>query len=310
VDLSAIATLVLLDALDELNGFQCSFVVSELTLAELNKSLEEGAGQDRELGYLRKEAGRYVFEKQNPEGLSRHNAFVRDIVGKVRSQCAVVGCPELAEVAPDRREPLIKLIGAHAAQSVLLAARPGRALWTDDFVVAMLARNEFGVNRAWTRVAFELRARTGSLRLPPGPMQPDVVSDITAKLIGWRYYFTSPDPSSLVRAASLAQSNPGLWPLKQALALLADETISVRDALTLAASFIVKYANEVTLPEDRDSITVGLLESLSKRKGGLAAINALLGVLPRAFSLNVVRANETDQVIRAWIASKRFQQPH
>jgi hypothetical protein len=197
----------------------------------------------------------------------------------------------------------MRLIGTATAQSVLLATRPGSVLWTDDFVVAMLARKEFGVNRVWTRAAFELRARVGS-------MQPELMSDITAKLIGWRYYFTSPNPSSLMQAASLARWNPGSWPLKQALALLAEETISVRDTLILAVSFIVKYEQEVILPEDRDALTVGLLESLSKRQGGLDAIRVLLGILPRAFGLNVVRANETTQVINAWVAARQFRKPH
>jgi len=167
----------------------------------------------------------------------------------------------------------------------------------------MLARNKFGINRVWTRAAFELRARIGSL-------QPEVMSQITAKLTGWRYYFTSPNPSSLLHAASLARWNPGSWPLKQALALLAEETISIRDSLILVVSFMVKYGNEVVLPEDRNAITVGLLESLSKREGGLVAIRALLGVLPRAFGLNVVRANETIQVIGAWLAAWQFREPH
>ena len=303
LDLSAIATLALLDALDELNGFQCSSVVSELTLAELINSSEQEGFAHCDMGYLGKESGRYVFEKHSPESLDRHRKLLQVMVDKVRSHCAVVGCPELAAVPPEKREPLIKLIGGHSAQSVLLASLPGRVLWTDDFVVAALARNEFGVNRVWTRAAFEMQARIGSL-------QPEVMSDITAQLIGWRYYFTSPNPSSLLQAASLARWNPGSWPLKQALALLAEETISIRDTLILAVSFMVKYANEVVLPEDRDALTVGLLESLSKREGGLDAIRALLGLLPRAFSLNVVRANETTQVISAWLAARQFREAH
>jgi hypothetical protein len=78
----------------------------------------------------------------------------------------------------------------------------------------------------------------------------------------------------------------------------------------MAVPFIVEYANEVVLPEDRDALTVGLLESLSKRQGGIAAIRVLLGVLPRAFGLNVVRANETTQAISMWLASKQLRWPH
>jgi len=303
LDLSAIATLALLDALDSLAVFPCSILVSELTLAELKRSGEEPSCGRGEMGSLGKQAGRYVFEKQTSESLEQHRTLVQTIVDKVQAHCAVVACAELASVPPNKREPLIKLIGMHSAQSVLLATVPGRVLWTDDFVVSMLAATEFQVNRIWTRAAFELQARSGRI-------EQEMLSDITAKLIGWRYYFTTPNPSSLVRAASLARWNPGSWPLRQAIDQISDETISMRDTLVLTIAFVVKYANEVALPEDRDALTVALLESLAKRAGGLAGICELLDAIPSAFGLNVIRATETAETVRAWLASRGLRPPN
>jgi len=133
LDLSALATLALLDALDELSGFQCSVAVSELTLAELANSFETGKFDGREMGCLGKESGRYVFETRDPESLDRQRALVQTMVEKVRSHCTIEGCPELAAVAPDKRVPLIKLIGGHSAQSVLLASL-GFCIFTPAFL--------------------------------------------------------------------------------------------------------------------------------------------------------------------------------
>ena len=59
------------------------------------------------------------------------------------------------------------------------------------------------------------------------------------------------------------------------------------------------------LPEVRSTISIRILEQLERRGEGLAPVGVLLGALPDAFGLDVIRANELIQVVNAWIASKR-----
>ncbi len=296
--LAAIATLSLLDALDELERFPAQLLVSELTFAELKSTLDACAGEDKAMGFLGKEEGRYVLGQVAPEVLRGRREFFQSTVEKVRLRCRVIGCPELAAVPPDRREFLVKAIGEHGAQSVVLASAPGRLLWTDDLAVALIAKHDFGVRRAWTRVALQERSEAGAVK-------PEMFFEASAKLMGWRYYFTSPSTPTLARAGSLAEWNPAWRPLRSALEVFSDSGIATRDALALVVSFMVHYAAEVVLPESRDALTVQILENLAKRGDGLALIQALTAALPVAFGLNVLRARELVQVIRAWIAAKQ-----
>jgi tetratricopeptide (TPR) repeat protein len=298
LDLTAIATLSLLGALGELERFPVEILISELTFAELRNSLAVQTSEDGEMGFLGKEGDRYVLEPAAPETLRVRREFLQSIVDKVRSGCRITGCPELAAVPPDRREFLVKAIGEHGAQSAVLASAPRRVLWTDDFCLAMIARHEFGARRVWTQVVLQERTEAGAVT-------PETFFEATAKLIGWRYYFTSPSTPALARAGSLAEWNPERRPLRSALELFSDSGIAARDALALVVSFMVHYGTEVVLPDVRNALTVQILENLAKRGDGLGLIQALTSALPLVFDLNVLRAREFGQVIRAWIATKQ-----
>lgn len=298
LDLTGIATLSLLDALDELGQFPCPVLVSELTFTELLKSHATLTSTDCEMGFLGKEGDRYVLERAAPEIAQRRREFLQSVIDKVRSKCRIIGCPEFAAVPPDKREFLIKTIGEHGAQTAVLSSAPDRVLWTDDFGLAMVVRHELGVRRIWTQVALQERTEAGA-------MKPDVFFEATAKLIGWGYYFTSPSTPAIVRAGSLADWNPGQHPLKSALELFSDQGIATRDALALAVSFMVHYSTEVVLPEVRNALTVQILENLAKRADGLTLTQALKPSLSIAFGLNVLRAGEFVRVINAWLTIRQ-----
>jgi tetratricopeptide (TPR) repeat protein len=298
LDLTALATLSLLGALDELQRFSAKLLVSELTFAELRDALAALVDHEGCLGFLGMEGHRYVLEQVAPDALKGRKEFLQSVIEKTSARCSIVGCPELAAVPQDRRQFLIKATGEHGAQTVVLASRPGHVLWTDDFGVATIAKHEFGVRRVWTQVALQERTEAGVIK-------PETFFEATAKLIGWGYRFTSPSVPALARAGSLADWNPGRRPLSQSLDLFCDTGIATRDALALAISFMTYYANEVVLPEVRNSSTVRIIESFFKRGEGLAPIQALMAALPAAFGLNAVRAREQAQVIRTWLATKR-----
>lgn len=297
LDLSAIATLALLDQFDELSKFNVQVLISELTLGEIRAYMKDQDGGSHKSSRIGKIEGRYFMEEVTPESRRQYRESLENVIVKLLAHCTITGCPELAAVPPEKRGFLTKAFGMHGAQSVVLATVPGRVLWTDDYGVAMLAQHEFGVRRVWTRVAFDERAIAGAIK-------PEVFHEATARLIGWRYQFTSPNLPALVCAGSLAQWNPDRWPLKQALDLLGDTNLSTKDAVRLAISLILHYAGEVVLPEVRGALTVQILANLSRRGQGLLPVHVLLRTLPSEFGLNLIRANEMVQLIRAWIASQ------
>jgi len=88
--------------------------------------------------------------------------------------------------------------GQYGAEAMLLGTLPGHVLWTDDLVQAEIGRTECGVKRIWTQLA--LGARTDA-----GAMTPESYYDISAKLAGCRYTFTSVNPQIIKHAAAIGE---------------------------------------------------------------------------------------------------------
>jgi transcription elongation GreA/GreB family factor len=301
LDLTAIATISLLNAFDWLKHLGARLVISEMTVSAI-QSLVEEYSTDRPRTGLGREGHHYVWSEVTPEAVRAQREYLESVIDKLRSTCATAPCPELAGIANEKREFLMNAVGEHGAQSIMLATAPEHVLWTDDFGMALLAAHEFGVRRVWTQVALQERAEAGGLSA-------DFFTDATAKLLGWRYYFTSTGVQSLARAGEIAGCNPDRWPFKGALGVFSDQAILTRDVLSLAVSFILHYAGEVVLPQLREAVTVRILDRLSGRQGALVAVVALLRALPGAFGLNALRAAEITTVVHAWLAIRRIRLP-
>lgn len=298
LDLSAIVTMSLLGRLEELGQFAQQFLISEATLSQLNWPLVEEDAEEDGRGFVGKQDERYVLQEIGPEVVREQRRFLKSTVDAIRVRSAVVGCPDLAAVPPEQREFLVNALGEHGAQTLVLASAPRRILWADDLALSLIGKHAFGVRRIWTQVALQERAESGALK-------PDLFFEATAKLLGWRYYFTSTSVPALIQAGALAEWNPAGRPLRQALEPFSDPGIPVRQVLALAIGFMAHYANQIALPEARGTLTVQILESLAKRGEGLAFVNMLIMGVPVAFGVNVVRANEFVQVIRTWAGTRQ-----
>jgi len=298
LDMTALATIALLELFKRLRYSKCELILPELVLSELLTAVAAQPADDCEMAFLGSRGAQHVFEKATPEMLRSRREFLQSVIDDVRSHCTILPCPSLASVSPETRERLTKMVGMHGAQGIVLASVPGRVLWTDDLATALIAKHEFGVRRVWTQVVLQERTEAGAL-------EASEFFDASAKLIGCHYYFTSPSPAVLEHAARLAAWNPDTWPLRSALNLIGDEMIAASDAISLSVAFLRQYASEVVMPEVRSALTVRLLTVLSKRRDAVACVQALALSVPVALSLNPLRAAEIMQTIQIWSIAKR-----
>lgn len=274
LDITAIATLCLLDRLSLLKTWPRRFVISQTTMNELRRLELEGPGCP---------------------GTAAENLPVKGLADTLQAVCTISDGAILSTLAQERREKLTRYFGLHGAESIVLAAMPGHLIWTDDRVIANLARNEFGVRRIWTQSALMARAQVGSL---------DASDLATAgtKLAGWGYTFTTPSIETLMRAGTVAQWDPNEFPLNKALDQFATESVRMSDAVILAAELIVNVYADLDLRTTRSTVTTRLLERLAARPGGRAAIEALPLSLPIRLGLDLIRARELSDAIRGWMA--------
>lgn len=290
LDLTAIATLCMLGRLSLLPTWPRQFVISQSTLAELRRQAFEDT-------LLRLPPGFSASINGGGNDGKRADVQLKGLADALQSVCRVRDSAVLASIDTDRRERLIKFFGRHGAESIVIASMPGHVLWTDDMILADLAKTEFGVRRVWTEAALQARAQAGNL-------DPAELATVSTKLAGWGYSFTTPSIETLLRAGSVAVWNPDQFPLKQALDQFASDAMSMSDAVRLGAELIVKMYNDQYLRGQRRTVTSRLLDRLAARPGGREAIETLPRSLPIRFGLDLIRARELSDVVRGWTASQ------
>jgi tetratricopeptide (TPR) repeat protein len=293
LDLTAIATLCMLGRLSLLPSWPRQFVISQSTLAELRRLAFEDT-------LLRLPPGFSASLTSNGNDGKRADVQLKGLADALQSVCRVRDGAVLASIDHDRRERLINFFGRHGAESIVIASMPGHVLWTDDLILADLAKTEFGVRRVWTEAALKARAQAGNL-------DPAELATASTKLAGWGYSFTAPGIETLMRAGSVAVWNPDQFPLKQALDQFADDSMSMSDAVRLAAELIVRLYNDQYLRGQRRTVTSRLLDRLALRPGGRDAVETLPRSLPIRFGLDLIRARELNDVVRGWTAQSEMQ---
>jgi tetratricopeptide (TPR) repeat protein len=286
LDLTAIATLCMLGRLNLLPSWPRQFVVSQSTLTELRRLAVDDT-------LLRLPPG--FSASLNGNDGKRADIQLKGLADALQSICRIRDGAILASIDSERRERLINFFGRHGAESIVIASMPGHVLWTDDSILADLAKSEFGVRRVWTEAALQARAQAGNL-------DPAELATAGTKLAGWGYTFTTPSVETLMRAGSVAVWNPDQFPLKQALDQFAADTMTISDTFRLGAELIVRLYNDAYLRGQRRTVTSRLLDRLATRTGGREAIEMLPRSLPIRFGLDLIRARELSDVVRGWAA--------
>jgi hypothetical protein len=284
LDLTAIATLCLLARLDLLKTWARRFIVSQSTLQELRRFQFE---THPALAATSNRTGSEIA------GVDLH---LRGLADLIASTCTISDGAVLSMLSPNQREELIGHFGRHGAESIMLASTPGHVLWTDDRIMANVARNDFGVRRIWTQSAFMARVQAGSLESAH-------LATAGTKLAGWGYTFTTPSLETLMRAGAVSGWEPNQFPLKQALDQFATDSVRMPDAVILAAELIVNIYADSRLRSTRVAVIARLLNRLAARRGGREAIEALPRSLPIRFGLDIIGARELADAIRGWMAN-------
>ncbi len=295
LELTALGTLLLLGVEQRLRDWPTRLVVSQGTIQEL-RGLIERRRLGRPSGRLVKVEKGYAFVEQDAEAWRSELARLEALMDFLESSCEVRGCRALAFLDAERRENLIKGFGQHGAESMLLASGPGHVLWTDDLVLAGIAKELFGVSRIWTQLAIEARVAAGSL-------DESVYLDASARLAGGGYEFTSLSRRIIARAGEMAEWDANRWPLEQALDQFGNENIDLNDRIRLGGEALAELMPRAVLPVQRQSIAIRIAERRAATRGGHAAVRGLARMLPSLFGQDAIHALEAREILGAWLAS-------
>lgn len=300
IEPSALATIFLLDLEDDLSSFPANLVFSQGAIADFDDMLREDTLYQGEGGVLVKHEGRVALIPQTASERAERVRSFKERMAKVMSASSVRGCLEFAKIEKDRRAVIVKVLGAGGAESIVLAAKPGHLLWTDDSRLAALARNEHGVKSAWTQIVLQWAAQRGYI-------SERKFFASTAKLIGYGYSFTSPSLPALVAAAEMSEWDKARWPLSRAIEQLGSDSIQVRDAVSLIIPFLARVYRENILDERRRALTWDLMDQVAKRPCGIQMVHAIKRVIPSAFGVNALGAAAAGSSIGEWLKKRPIQ---
>ena len=151
LDLSAIATLDLLDLCETVLCSPFRFTITTNTLQEIRRLRDSERDRLNHSGYMSaSNTGLGVQFVEVPkdrieEGIRKVEAIL-DVLTK-HVECVDAG--ELIEVTPSTREMALRVLGLHGAEIAVFASRPGHVLFTDDLAAAIWTKHNFGNDRVW-----------------------------------------------------------------------------------------------------------------------------------------------------------------
>lgn len=151
-----------------------------------------------------------------------------------------------------------------------MAKKPGRILWTDDFVQSSIAIKEYGARAAWSElIAAHLEGR--------GRIDRTTAVDFVTRLLGYRYEIVAITPAVLVNAARVANWDREKSPFSDALNPLANVPLDSSLFATIGA--IATEMERDLEAESRVKLIAMICRTFLKRADGLR----LLGLIRLAF---------------------------
>jgi len=298
VDLTAIATLRLLDLERILLTNRFRFVMTEGTFRELQEMLLERIplGPSK---YIEYRDGAHSIHEETSELKQERRRNNETLLKQIRNDLKIVPVLELAALEPSKRETLVKLLGQYGAESVVLASNPDYVLWTDDLIQAQIAATEYGARRAWTQLIVNDLADVGLLTS-------EEKDKAAAHLVGMKFVSTLFDSSTILTAVELSDGKAWRQPLKEVIKIFADPKADIRSLLGIFVDFVVKLYRETLLPETRCSVVGAFLEVLWKNLQARKALMELRKSTARFFGLNAVGETQFNDCFDRWVKNKEY----
>jgi hypothetical protein len=300
LDLSALATIRLLDLDHILMTTHFRFEMSEHTWLQLKEKLRDKKDDDRPNLAIGFEDGRRVAYEETVEFKKKRAAANRDFLELIEKHCTIVPVEELAHLPATKREPFERLFGQYGVESMLLGVRPDCVLWSDDLVQSQIGAVEFGTQRAWTQVILTFLA---DLQI----VTPKERDSATAKLMSMDYRITFFDARSLIEAVHLSDAKPWVQPLKIFVQQFSAPNLDLRAVVPILVEALLRLYIEPLLPESRCRVATALLGAIWSH---LPARRRLLDLRVNSgplFNLNRVGQMQFNNCFDQWF--RRMQNP-
>ncbi len=273
LDLSAIATLVLTEQTDFAAKLNRPIIISQGCSEELDRLCGRlWDGSPRASGRFAWHDNRLIMVDVPEEAVIERERLFSEALRSIRSIAVVEPCRELSVMPKSDKKPLIEIFGRHGAQSVLLARKPGRILWCDDFVQSSVLTSQYGGKCVWSEIVAAHLEGVGRL-------DRKTAAEFVTRLVGYRYIATGIPPVVFVQAARAsnldAKTPPFSFALEPILQMPLDQNL-----FATIGGIATEIEKEITDEAIRRQLIGTVIMQLLTRKDGLN----LVALIHRAFA--------------------------
>ena len=301
IDATALGTIFLMKVYKTLLKIPRILIVSQGTIDEIRRLLRTYDNPKSLVGSYTKDG----FIPWSPENIEEISKDLNEFIDQIEKYCIIESGLIVGDLEISRRNEYLQIFGQLGLESIMLAARSGHILWTDDLATAEIGRLEFGCKRIWTQ-------QMVGYFYSEGELQADFSDEVTLNLLHMRYYYTRPTARSLLKAVDKTHGDVDKGPLSQALDWFGDPNVMIEGVDRIGAIFIKGLWQGMHLESISQTVTIRILERLSTRPHGMNVIHSWLRNIYNIFWIDVANAKKVKDVIKGWLqggGEKRIIRP-
>jgi predicted Zn-dependent protease/transcription elongation GreA/GreB family factor len=270
-----------------------TFGIAQSTINLIEGKLDELNGLGSEGFMTISKKGEQFFKHEVSRNDVRTNIeFLSRLLDWIGKKCMILPVRAALSISKKRRDQLNDIFGASFVDTLLIASEPGNLLYSDDFQLRMVAKNDFKVDGTWTQPLFMYHLKHGILGR-------EEYNKYIVKLISANYYYISIDQHILVESAK--QSN---WlPTKQfskVIKILNGNMSDESTALMVSINFLYELWKQPILPLYRDYLIISLVNELTIGRNKRKILIQLKYNLKEMFNLFPLIERSINQVIDIW----------
>ncbi len=213
--------------------------VAQASIDVLIEEIQRLRQFDQEYDSIGREGERYTFTAVLKQVTVHNIQFVEQVLAFVRENCQIVPVSRALELGPKRFEQAEFALGRSSIASVLVAAETNTLLYSDDFLLRIIAQRDFSVAGVWTQPVLSSARDQGILK-------EEEYYDSIATLISVNYYYVPVDTSILMHVLKKHQWVAG--PAVAEIFALLDAKTTTLDAINVVVNLIERvWAERIPL---------------------------------------------------------------
>jgi len=298
IDIISLFTITILDLKEVIvDNYTNRLVVSQSTVA-LIENMISGKKDLLPEGYmiLSQENGKYIRHEITKEDINKQISFLEEILTWISEKFKILPCTEVLEINFNKKRKLDKFLGKSFTDTILIAKKTNYILFSDDLVLRLLAKNDFGVDGIWTQI---LLLKLFNL----GKIKKEMYIDKTINLIEYNYNYITFDAEILAESLKRANFEHDINPYTDVLERL--RTTDENSIINLTIDYLEILNTETNISDIRkNSLIVHYLNKISDKGINKKIIKKLKFIIKKRYRLLPINKNILTSYIEDWEKTK------